>query len=279
MKHFIYFLLLSACLISCEEEPVPMLDVNVPAGTKTVLIEDITGVKCANCPKGARTIADLVATYGKDRIIPIAIYSNSANLGTPYAESKYNFLTEEGLEIERYIDVLFGQPAAAINRVVGPQSNRLILLPPSWPPIVEEEINRPSELNMSITTNFDEDTRVLTGTVNFIPVNDINGPLNYTIILTESHLIDYQLDDVNIGLVTDYEHNHVFRKALTAPTGNPLGTSFSAGEIVTRDFSFTLPDEDGWWVAKNCEVVVFATLAGNNERRVLQAAKAYVTEQ
>ncbi len=251
-----------------------MLPIVVPPGNKTVLVEDFTGVSCPNCPDGARLIEDLRATY-PGKIISIANYTNGFDTREP--ESKYQFKTEKGQQMQDYIGTLIGKPSATINRIPNPAENSpFFLLPFTWTDPVINELQRASEVNLNLDFNFDASSRRIEGTLTMIPVAEIADRLNYTIVITESHIIDPQ--DDNSVIILDYEHNHVLRATLTAPEGDLMGSGFEKGGIYSQNFNFTIPPENGWWVADHCEIIAFVHLTEGSERRVLQAISAYVVE-
>lgn len=276
MKNLLCFLFILSICFSCEEKPVEMLDRVVPAGNKTVLIEDFTGIQCVNCPRGARAIENFKTIYGKDRVFSVAVYTEVFD--EPFPETKHNLLTAKGQQMQDHLGTLFGKPAAAINRTLNSDSERFYLNPDLWQDPVLDELNRPSELNITMTSSFDPSTRRLEGELAIVPVVDLNVQLNYSIIITEDHIIDPQLDD--IGKVLDYEHNHVFRDMLTAPEGDMLGTSFTKGAIVKVPFSYTVPDQTnaGLWIAEHCEILAFVHQSTSASRRVLQTTSAHLTE-
>ena len=123
---------------------------------------------------------------------------------------------------------------------------------------------------------YDPSSRRVSGEIRMISVDDFDGPLNYNIAIAESGIIDPQLD--NNALILDYEHNHVLRDLLTSPAGDDFGDDFKKGEIYTRAFSYTIPTEDGWWVAKNCEIIAFVHESTTNSKRVLQAVSRPVIQ-
>lgn len=274
MKKLIYFIVLSIAFISCEEEMVPMLPRVVPPADRVVLIEDFTGVACSNCPKGARLIENLKAQY-PGSIVSLAVYTRGFDNREP--ESKYDFRTDVGQALQDNIEVLFGKPSAAINRIIDPVNGRRFFgIPESWTAPVLEELQRPVEMNVTLTTEYDPSTRTVSGNFTMIPTKNFDEQISYTVVIAENNIIDPQND--NDEIILDYEHNHVLRDVLTDPTGDVLGTTFATGDIISRDFSYTLPDEDGWWVAENCEIIAFAHLSEGQERRVLQAAKEKVVK-
>ena len=276
MKYIFSFLIALVLFSACEEVPVPMLPREVPPGNKTVLVEDFTGVSCPNCPDGARIIESTRTTPElKARIIPLAVHS--VGFDNLHPGSTYQFKTEKGQLMQDDVGDLFSKPAAAINRTISPESStRFYESKETWPNFIDEELNRPSEMNMTMELEYNASSRVVSFEVTYIPVLDINTPLNITAVIAESGMIDPQTD--NSGVVEEFVHNHVLREVITAATGDVLGNSFTKGQIYTHDFSFTIPPEDGWWVAENCEIIVFINEFTPDSRRVLQALSQDVIE-
>ncbi len=276
MKKYIFLIIISTLFIACEEEPVPMLEVVVPPGNKTVLVEDFTGVSCPNCPEGARIVENLKTIYGKDRIISVAVHS--IGFDNLHPNSQYEFKTENGQQMQDHLGTLFSKPAAAINRTISPgDGGRFYTIKEKWPDGIIEELNRPSEINLSIDLNYSPQSRNVDIEITFIPVDDIEVPLNVTAIIAESGLVDPQTDLQ--GLVEDFVHDHVLREILTSPEGDNLGNSFKKGEIYTRSLStFTIPPQDGWWVAENCEIILFINESTSDSKRVLQTVSQKVVQ-
>ena len=46
---------------------------------------------------------------------------------------------------------------------------------------------------------------------------------------------------------------------LSALEGDILGSALTPGSDFNKTYEFILPPEAGWWVADNCNVVVFVT--------------------
>lgn len=277
MKKLTILLLVSALFFGCEEQPVEMLEIIVPPGDKTVLIEDFTGVSCPNCPEGARIIENLRTIYGKDRIIPVAVHT--LGFHQLHDNSQYEFRTEKGQQMQDAIDVLFSKPAAAVNRTKNPEDgSRFYNVKERWPDAVAREIATPSELNMGLTLNYNKQSREVTIDITFVPVNDIDVQLNVTALITENGLIDPQTDISEV--VQEYVHDHVLRDVITSPEGNPLGTFFTKGEVYETSMKYTIPEDNTlpWWNAENCEIIVFISEATTSSKRVLQTISAKVVE-
>jgi hypothetical protein len=143
---------------------------------------------------------------------------------------------------------------------------------------LEDSLAKFAQVHIDIVNTFSESDRKLVSNISLDPQNDLEGDFNLTVYITESHIIDYQ--DDNGTKNPDYEHNHVFRTVLTNTLGDDLPSSMATNQIVDRTFEFTFPDEDGWWIPENCEVIAFVSqidgAAGTKE--VLQAGEAAVIE-
>ena len=132
---------------------------------------------------------------------------------------------------------------------------------------------------MSIELNYTAHNRKVEVDVSYIPVENISFPLNVTAVIAESHLIDPQADHtITGGVDQEYEHNHVLRDIITAPQGDPIVDEFVRGEIYKQSFSYTIPPEDGWWVAENCDIIVFISEATPDSKRVLQVVSQDVIQ-
>src|SRR5687768_6376654 len=105
-----FFLLASVFLLSCEEEPLPILTeepipplfdttyvkpVPSAAQDKIVLFEEFTGVRCPTCPNGHIAIKNMQANF-PGRIVAIGIHDSSEfNLATPFLGEE-NYTTHWG---------------------------------------------------------------------------------------------------------------------------------------------------------------------------------------
>jgi hypothetical protein len=269
MKNIICFLFCVLLISACEEQMVIIEDFQLPNSDRVVLIEELTGVKCPNCPAGSSELSRLIELY-EGKVIGVGIHGKF--LCTPLDNSAYDFRNEFAEELEKNLSWL-GKPAAVINRIqFDDQDFEGIDVPALWQGYVEAEFEKVVEADLVLEKTYDPATRELEVRVRAVGRVDINEDLNVSVLLTESHIIDAQLDQtVNIP---DYEHNHVMRTMLTSASGNALAPSLATGEIVTRTFSYTLPPEDGTWIADNMEVVAFI----HSPTHVLQAAEAHVMD-
>jgi hypothetical protein len=263
-------LVLSLILSSCQEN-MPTIPVLGPpdTGSRKVLIEEFTGVRCVNCPQGSAEIENLLGLYGGNLI---AVSIHAGTFSPPYGDSQYDFRTEAGTELLTFLGEPLGYPSAVINRKkfqgqFGIQSNQQ-----SWAGFIESEIAEEPRMGISINVTYDENNRETKVQITLIANEPINEDLRLSVMLTESNIVDQQ--ETPEGKKADYVHKHVLRDLLSNNTGDNLGNSFVLGEVIEKNYTYTLPEN---YKAENCNVVVFVNLAGD-DKNVLQVDEAHIVE-
>ena len=274
LTKFIGVLFMIILLASCEEKMVVIPDLGDIDSDRVVLIEEFTGVACPQCPGGSQQVEDLIAEF-PNNVIAVGIHTDF--LGEPFPDSQFDFRTEEGEMLEDYLGGYLGKPAASFNRIFQESANyTLVSFPNTWPPYFHAEVEKFAKVHVDVETVYDEVSRDLGINVLITAQENIAGDLRISVMLTESHIIDKQIDGSTY--IDDYEHNHVLRDMLTNTEGETLIGTMTGGQTVTRMYTYTIPPEDGWWVAANMEVVAFVSLITADTREVLQAGSAHVVE-
>lgn len=246
-------LTLAACSDIAEDDRFEYVE---PAEVaKRVLIEDLTGQHCINCPTGTAVIEQIMADYGEDNIIAVGLYgginghlTNGKPLPLTCDESQW-YYTSWGVADK-------GQPMARIDR--GDFLNNSAV----WPTVVRERIQQKAQLMLEATCNYDEASRNVEITVSADGVENVNGKLQ--VWLTEDNIVSPQKLPGNV-VDQNYVHNHVFRATVNAQAGDDI--SIAQGENVTRTFTYTVSED---WKPEDMSVVTFVF----NDSGVLQAAKA-----
>jgi len=269
MKQYITLLSIILIITSCDVEEGPFINdydsyINPD---KKVLIEDFTGHTCQNCPDAARELDAISAIY-PDQIIGMAIHVGSfarPGWGTttddPYS---YDFRTNWG----DVVDNSFGNlsdalPSGMINRAGYPDNHKLGS--GEWLAAVTNELKK--EIAFKIYISSDESSISITSVVQ----KDINGDYNLVVCLTESNIINWQLD----GQIEDstYEHNHVLRTELINQALSN-STNYVAGQEIENTITYDLValeqsnidysntdlfgnGEAGEWNANNMSVVAY----------------------
>ncbi|MCZ2338104.1 MAG: Omp28-related outer membrane protein, partial [Chitinophagales bacterium] len=262
---------------SCNEIPVVIGDVSLPDTDRVVLLEELTGASCPNCPKGTAAVEAILDNY-PDKVAAIAIHGDF--LSDPIkGRSKYDFRNPKAKDLENWFKPFLGKPCATVNRIDlnDPDQRYATAVTGKWQSMVETELNKPHQVSLLMETNYNPSNRALEIDITVIPIADINGSFSISVFLTESHIIDAQINGSNI--LDDFEHNHVLRDMPTKFDGDLLGTDFKRGQSFKKKYIYTLPDSgDGLWKPENMEVVAAVHKSGANDREVLQAINKKILE-
>ena len=254
---------------ACKEIPVEIGDVLIPQSGKTVLIEDLTGASCPNCPKGIAVVNNILSKY-KTQAIAVGIHGFF--LSNPTPKSKFDFRNPHARDLENWFRPTGGKPAASINRVRRPDNSLLSYLPDLWLSMAEAELLKPQQIELGMEVNYNTESRQLEAKVTAIPLNDLDGDFNISVFLTESKIIDAQSNGTTI--VEDFQHDHVLRTMLTKFDGDPFSSSLKRGVSISRNYAFTLPVQPvGLWKAEDMHVVAMISHNSPDNKEVVQVAE------
>ncbi len=264
MKKIFYFLALLLSLASCTETAIMIPEFEAPKTNRVVLIEDLTGVRCPNCPKGAAAIESILEKFGGN-VAAIGIHGTF--LSTPLPESKYDFRNPKAKELEEFLKPFLGKPAAHINRrFFEGQDYEAVDAVELWQSFVAQELNRPEEMEIKLTKTYNEVTRELVINVNATSFINETGLFKTSVYITESKIEDVQESQ---GLIIeDYEHDHVLRDMLTNASGDEFTSNLSINKEVSKQYTYTVPQN---FKPENMEVVVMVSRSKSDDKSVLQA--------
>lgn len=229
---------------------------------RAVLIEDLTGQRCINCPTGTDIINGIIQTYGEDNVIAVGIHSGP--LGFTGNSKRVGLMTDTGDEYYTYWanGTNLGQPSAIFNRKKGPSDNLN-----NWAAEVGLIISEKANLSIDITNAYDAKKRELTTKVGAFGVNGtVNGKLQVWIVEDGIKAMQMMPDG---SANQEYIHNHVFRAAVNGTWGEEV--TVKEGETTSKDYSYVLPET---WNADNISVVAFVY----NDNGVENVAKKHIVE-
>jgi len=133
MKKTILALFVSLLILSCCEIP-PFVDFSEPillardttyitndvpsTVLKNVLLEDISGVRCKNCPKAAKIAHDIQSNNDPGRVVVMTLHSKIYNNNTaPHPAGKNTLNTKKPTEmVSGWLVERMGWPAGAVVR-------------------------------------------------------------------------------------------------------------------------------------------------------------------
>lgn len=229
---------------------------------RAVLIEDLTGQRCINCPDGNDIITDIIKTYGEDNVIAVGIHCGP--LGFAGNSKRVGLMTDTGVEYYKYWanGTNLGQPSAIFNRKKGPSDNFN-----NWAAEVGLIISEKANLSVNIANAYDAKTRKLTTKVGAFGVNGtVSGKLQVWIVEDGIKAMQLMPDG---SANQEYIHNHVFRAAVNGTWGEDI--TVKEGETTSNDYSYVLPET---WNADNISVVAFVY----NGNGVENVAKKHIVE-
>ena len=274
MKNLLILFGLIILFSACEEQMV-MIPFDPPTVSgKVVLVEELTGVKCPNCPAGSARLESILTKYPKN-VVVVGIHGRL--LTEPLKESAYDFRNPDSEALDEYLKPYLGKPSAYINRTVFSDEYWGNPVIGQWESIVEDELEKPQITELSIVKNYDPTTRVLEVDVTAFPLETVSGEYKLTIMLTESEIVDAQEDPMTI--IEDYVHHHVLRDVITKFDGDAFANTLEESVLITKRYTYTIPEDDtGWWNDDHIEVVAFLTNTEGESEEVLQAAKTYLKD-
>lgn len=231
---------------------------------RAVLIEDLTGQRCINCPTGTDIINGIIETYGEDNVIAVGIHCGP--LGFAGNSKRVGLMTDTGVEYYKHWanGTNLGQPSAIFNRKKGkgPIDNLN-----NWAAEVGLIISEKANLSVDIANAYDAKTRTLTTKVGAFGVNGtVSGKLQVWIVEDGIKAMQMMPDG---SANQEYIHNHVFRAAVNGTWGEEV--TVKEGETTSKDYSYVLPET---WNAENISVVAFVY----NDNGVENVAKKHIVE-
>ena len=258
--------------------------------TKRVVLEEMTGQGCVNCPLGKLAIEKISNTFGA-QFIPIALHTYTGdNLGA-------------GLEAYNAFLGLSAAPSGIINRS-GVVSSPMISVEGDygfsgvngdklWLDLVQEELAVPADAEISATASYNADSTsiVIPCSVKFaLEAEKLN--LNLFAVILEDNVKGYQRNtfggisdpdlgewgeggSLSAGTTYPFYHNHVARATVGLTfngTGGYIPTNVTAGEEVRADITTELPGN----ITDPSQLHVVVMMIDANTGRVVNAAQCAV---
>ena len=257
----VFIIMISA---SCAEKEIIIPPLEVPVTGKTVLVEDLTGVRCPNCPSANARLEAIQSIYG-DNLIIIGIHGNL--LTKPLAESKYDFRNQDAIDLENSYTPLIGKPSAVINRKIHPEISFIANpLQDQWQPIIERELQL--DQIFSIEADMIKEDDIIIANIGVLALKSFPSSAYIHLYITENNIIDVQ-EDVD-RVVEDYEHDHVLRKAINGLEGQMLGVEFSEGSVSNITINIPASSIQDEWNKENLDFILFVT---DDQGAIIEARK------
>lgn len=250
---------------------------------KVVLIEELTGATCTNCPNGTKILNQFLVDH-PGRIILTAIHSGF--LAEPPEGALYDFRNADADALKFFFNE--GEPpkpSACFDRVPATSGNsagKYFLAKgqtgADWISMLPTRLSKTTPVNIHLSSDYNTGTAKVDVNVKIAFTAPVNDQLALTLYVLESGRIDKQYD-TELGEIEDYEFNHIFRKLITSVGGELILDSLStkeAGRVLEKNISFT-PVTDGvnGWNLDSCVVVGVVHKTGNS-KEVLHAGEVHL---
>ena len=251
-----FLLVLIPLLTACDNmERSERLIYEKPApSVRCVLLEDFTGQRCVNCPKGAEIIDQLLAEYGEN-VVAVGIHGGPLGFSGGAAGIQ-GLATEVGDEYYEHWNLEY-QPVGLVNRRYGAVNYT------DWISKVKEELAKPAPLTLTATAWITGQV-ISTNIHAYGTEGTTTGKLQ--VWLLEDNITAIQLmPDGSAN--RDYVHNHVLR----TPVNGTWGEDINVIEAVDTSVDYMLP-YNAAWDPHQLSIVAFVY----NDSGVQQAVKCKV---
>jgi hypothetical protein len=243
---------------------------------RKVLIEEFTGHRCGNCPRGAEKIDQLTLQY-PGQIVALAYHSENSGSFTATLGSGVKFRYDFRTEIAKTIDEQYGVSTAGIPRGLINRravSGNKTLTPSAWDSEVAAALGSPIDIDIQLKCIYDPAAGTLCSFVFVDFRNNLSGNFNLVVFLTEGDFINWQKDYLATPEdIEFYNHRHFIREKLT-PT---LGTSLTSGAVSAGGTflkGYSIPFDATRWNPEKCHVVAF--VYESTQDVIIQAEEAKV---
>lgn len=255
MKLYVLTLISLLFVLSCEEIP-PKIDFSEPYVTKdttyvattvpqaqhkAVLIEDLTGVRCVNCPQAAAKIKEIIDEKTEDSVVAIALYLNQLPTFTTPHPGYPLCNSEVATNIVDFYGVPSGLPSGYIDRhIFSPSTVRSNTVIATWKGLVNQRLKETTPVNINLDATVSG--RNVAVNLKFEYNKDVSSSTHkYALYLIEDGIVGMQ---TGAPAPSDqYVHNHVLRYSFGNPTGIELDAPLVAGRTFEKLLDYTVPSE------------------------------------
>jgi len=219
-----------------------------------VLLEEFTGHKCPNCPIGASTAHDLLVTYA-DQLAVVAFHAGYFATPDNNGDFTANYSTTEGEELATYFSVI-ANPIGLVNRKKF--NSAFLINPGDWNTAISNIISQSPQMYLqTISQSKNQDSSFCIHTkINYL--ENMSGNFNLCVLITEDSIISPQkTNDPNYpsGTISNFSHNHVFRKVLGGLWGKCIATTQVYKDSAYVQ-SYKLIPQPAWNLT-HCEIISF----------------------
>lgn len=275
---------------SCKEQPVYVdmgttitTDTTYVASTvenpqdKKYLVEELSGVKCTNCPAGMAKLTEMNTNGPLAGKLVIASIHAGALTDMIDGYSKQDFVVPASSQLlELILGGDPGKPCASFDRYSMGQQNYLLL--PNynqWPANAanasDSASSTPVNITVSTESGIDENEFIITVKAHY--TNAMSDQQMMTVYIVENDIIDAM--EYTSTVDTTYKFKHVLRSYVTPPTGRQIlkDIEITPGRVYEYKAVYKIDRSnptEAVWNADNMNVIAFVSSGSPSTKRVYQ---------
>lgn len=245
------------------------IDVLPVADDKNVLIEDLSGVRCINCPD-ANVTARNIQSKNPKRVVVLTLFPTSLkNFTSPYP-GEDTMVTQDAENImTQILKTPTGLPNGAVDRIKYNGEPSITIRETKWEKYTNDQLLLKTKVNTTLELSKNPAERKMVANVKAIFTESFNHPVYLTLMLVESDIESKQ--DTRSGEVENYIHHHVLRKCITPYNGIQLAATIEKGRVFEKGFNIEIPEKYNF---ANCSIVAIINLNEADNKEVLQSVEA-----
>jgi hypothetical protein len=212
--------------------------------SRTVLLEQYTGINCGFCPNDHLEATAILNSY-PDKVVALNIHAG------PFAVPQGGQIDLRSMAGDQLYN--FFNPTTIQNGLVGRTAYNGAILNgrDSWLDATDNVLSQSSPVNIGLASTFNPNTRDLTVDVGIhYTDNSPGGNDRISVYLIENDISGFQADFVN-GAQPSYNHRNVLRAAITGVWGDEVFVG-TMGHNETRQYTFNVPLN---FNINNCSVI------------------------
>jgi len=301
MRNYLFLTaaLAAVSFVSCKEQPVTISQTEKGETTtyvttpetpdeKKYLVEELSGVKCVNCPEGSEMLHDFNANgafQGKLVIASLHAGTLTDMIKGKEVNSVQDFKTDIG---ETILTNIFGgdpgKPCASFDRLpigAGQAPNNLMGYKSNWETMLgkaKEAAGDNPPVNIAITSEYNNESGSYDISVKVSYTRALEGRQAICLYLLENGIVDAQ-QYPKAPEYRETEFEHLFRTSITSYNGLEILSDIptkEAGRVLIQKFNLKINTADAkqsFWKPENMELVAFLYKVGvPTDKRVYQAA-------
>lgn len=273
-------------LAACEEVPPAInyeiskqlndttyiTDTVLVAQPKNVLLEDVSGVQCVNCPDAAIISKEIMDAH-PDRVYSVVMHPRIDALKSfvnpvnkEGYKSKYDFRTQDAADILNQCGVPGSLPRGLVDRTLFSGKTERLLGREEWAAKCDVQLQQTTPVNIELENTFNEATRNGVIKIKLTYTKAVSNKHLMSIAIIEDSIIDVQEyqdpQTFEVKFDTKYPHMHVLRDMVTFATGDQLTNkeevTLTAGRVFEKEYAYTLDVSDQIKVdPKHAKILVF----------------------